>query len=130
LGPSDDHVTETELLGFVSASFHSVWSLELLLFLYRRRDQPWRVEDLIRELRASKLVVTDGLNSLIAVGLVGSNPAGEFQFAPLNPALDRFVAVLADFYRDRPVAVTRAIFQSPRVDRLKTLADAFRLKKD
>jgi DNA-binding IclR family transcriptional regulator len=122
-------VIEGELLDFVRTSFRSVWTLELLLLMWRSRSAQWSAGELVRELRASDAIVSEGLASLQAAGLVSPEADGTFRYAPASPRLDLCVQQLAQVYRDRPTAVTRAIF-SRQNDGLQTFADAFRLKKD
>jgi hypothetical protein len=47
----------------------------------------------------------------------------------VTPALDAAVAQLAKDYAERRVSVITLIFSKP-VDKLRTFADAFRLRKD
>jgi hypothetical protein len=122
-------VIEGELLEFVRTSIRSVWTLELLLLMWRSSSTRWSATQLVRELRASDAVVSDGLASLHAAGLVTPGGDGTFWYAPASPRLDRCVQQLAQVYRERPTAVTKAIFGNPN-ERLHTFADAFRLKKD
>jgi hypothetical protein len=69
------------------------------------------------------------LASLQAVGLVAPEAGGAFRYSPASSQLDRLVGQLAQLYRERPMAVTKAIFANPN-DKLQTFADAFKLKKD
>ncbi len=122
-------VIQGELLDFVRTSIRSVWTLELLLFLWRSSNSRWTAAQLVQELRASDGIVNEGLASLQAAGLVMSEAGGTFRYAPASSHLDRLVGQLAQLYRERPTTVTKAIFSSPN-DRLHTFADAFKLKKD
>jgi hypothetical protein len=61
-------VVNNELSRFISSSFPSVWALELLLLLKSER-RPWSRGELIGALRASELVVSQSLDSLVAGGL-------------------------------------------------------------
>jgi hypothetical protein len=118
-----------ELLEFIRTSIQSVWTLEVLLLMWRSAPTSWSAPHLVQELRASDAIVSDGLASLQAAGLVSPEADGTFRYAPASPRLDLCVQQLAQVYRERPTAVTRAIFSSPN-DKLQTFADAFRLKKD
>ena len=97
--------------------------------MWRSPSTRWSAEQLVRELRASDGIVSEGLEALQAAGLVTPEGDGTFRYAPAAPHLDRLVQQLAQAYRERPTAVTNAIFASPS-DRLQTFADAFRLRKD
>jgi hypothetical protein len=100
-----------------------------LLCLWRSSGRAWSAAELVGELRASDSIVTEGLSLLQAAGLVSPEAEGRFRYAPASGALDHLVQQLAQLYRERPMAVTRAIFASPN-EKLQTFADAFRLKKD
>lgn len=118
---------EQELLAFLKASVRSVWALELLLIMRRQPDRRWSVEELVRELRASTMVVREGLEGFVATGLVVSAPEG-FCYAPASPKLTGFADALDQAYRERPVWVINAI--ASRKDKMQSFADAFRLKDD
>ena len=120
---------DSDLLAFIRGSLRSVWNVELLLCLRNHQSRSWQPAELVRELRASDFVVEDGLASLRAAGLVSPDAPGTYRYLPASPELDRLVGQLEREYRQRPHAVTRAIFSGPN-DTLQTFADAFRLKKD
>lgn len=119
---------ERELLDFIHTSIRSVWTLELLLCVRRSPNKVWRRDELVRDMRASDLIVTEGLSALTTAGLVRPE-AGGYRYAPASAALARLVDELEGLYRDRPVTVTNAIVSAPN-ERLRTFADAFRFKRD
>ena len=82
----------------------------------------------MRELRASSSVVKDGLITLQTAGLAMADESGAWRYAPASPAFDRLTSDLEILYRERPTIVTQALFG--RADRLRSFADAFRLRKD
>ena len=55
--------SKDELSRFIRSSFRSVWSLELLLLLKRER-RTWTHAELVAALRASDLIVGQGLEAL------------------------------------------------------------------
>lgn len=120
---------DDDVLSFLRTSIRSVWTLELLLLLWRAQERAWSAEELVRELRASDSIVLDGLAALQAAGLVVSVGKNGFRYTPASSVLDGLVQRLAQLYRERPMAVTKALFASPERN-LQTFADAFRLKKD
>jgi hypothetical protein len=117
------------MLAFVRASVTSIWTLELLLFLKRNESQSWSVDTLVRELRGSRLLVTDIAASLQRSGLVAEEAAGAFRFRPASAAVADLVARLERLSAERPVAVRNAIVSAPH-DRIQVFADAFKVKKD
>lgn len=123
------HVTEDAILDFVSKSFRSLWPIELLLFLSRKPDQSWAVETLARELRASALIVNQGLSALQRIGFVTADPQQAYFFMPQTDGLNDLAVSLINLYQTKPHAINRAIFAAPR-DRIQGFADAFRLRKD
>lgn len=120
---------DDDVLSFLRTSIRSVWTLELLLLLWRAQDRAWSAAELVRELRASDSIVFDGIAALQAAGLVVSEGTDGFRYKPASSVLDLLLQRLAQLYRERPMVVTRALFASPE-QKLQTFADAFRLKKD
>lgn len=120
---------DDELRDFLRHSIRSVWNIELLLWLYRHPGRGWAPEELVREMRASDLIVSQGVAGLQQAGLVVAEDGGACRYSPASPDLDRLVQQLERVYRERPSVVTRALFSAP-TEKLSTFADAFRLKKD
>lgn len=118
-----------EVLRFLRTWIASVWALELLLLLRRRRERAWKIEDLIRELRGSIGIVTTALGELQNADLVTAEPDGSFRYRPSTPELDDTVAAVAKAYADYPYAVSQAIFTAPS-HKIQLFADAFRIKKE
>jgi hypothetical protein len=120
---SPDH----DLLQFIASSFRSVWALELLLALKRDR-RIWSREELVSSLRASDLVVSNALDSLVAAGLASVDGEGA-RYLPVNDQVASNVERAERLYAVRPNAVRRAIVSASARD-LAAFADAFRLRKD
>jgi hypothetical protein len=59
----------SDLIQFVETSFGSVWSLELLLLLFRDPQRHWTYGELVHELRSSEVVVAQSVERLMAAGL-------------------------------------------------------------
>ncbi len=114
---------------FLRDAVRSVWELELLLLFHRQRTRFWTAEELVRDLRASVLIVGDSLDALQKVGLVSKNADEQFQYRPISPELARLVDDVAATYASSPVAVTEAILSAPNSS-IRIFADAFKLKKD
>jgi hypothetical protein len=128
-GNQADTLIAGDILEFIQSSFKSIWSLELLLFLQRSADRAWSIPELVRELRGSEHVVRQSLTSLLAAGLVSAEANEVFRYLPASSDLDRLVSETARAYRERPGTVRQAILSAPN-EKLRTFADAFRLKKD
>lgn len=114
---------------FLRDSIRSVWELELLLLFHRTRQRLWTAEDLVRDLRASVLIVTDALKALQNAGLVNKNANEQYQYWPISPELDQLVVEVAAAYASSPVAVTEAILSAPSSS-IRIFAAAFKIKKD
>ena len=120
---------DKELLDFIQSSFKSVWALELVMFLRGHRDRGWTEQELVLELRGSLPAVSQGLQTLGNAGLVAADADGMFRYTPASPVLDRLAEKLEQAHRDKPFAVHRAILTAHN-EKLYTLADAFKLKRD
>jgi hypothetical protein len=121
-------MTEDDVLGFVAASFASVWAVELLLLLRRHPDRPWRRDELIRELRSSHVAVTEALGNLHSAGFISEEPPGQYRYRVGAPNVEALVAGLQSVYAIKPTAVIRAVLTSPS-EKLRIFSDAFRLKE-
>jgi hypothetical protein len=113
---------------FISTSFRSVWSLELLLLLKRQPGFHSR-EELIGHLRGSELVVAHALDGLVASGLAAIDEAGQASYLPATPELAALAGGAEDLYARKPDAVRRMIVAGTAPG-LNAFAEAFRLRKD
>jgi hypothetical protein len=118
----------SDLIEFVETSFGSVWSLELLLLLFRDPQRHWTYGELVHELRSSEVVVAQSVERLMAAGLAVAEADGAVRYGPASREQDGLVAQLDEEYRKTPAAIRRLILQNP-VEKLRTFADAFKLKK-
>lgn len=118
--------SDEETLRFITASFPSVWALELLLLL-KRQSGSWSREDLIQRLRASEAVVSMALDALLAAGLVSVEGENAI-YRPAN-RVEAIVDRAESLYRRRPNAVCRAIVEA-RTSSATAFANAFRLRRD
>ena len=116
-----------EVSSFIRSSFRSVWSLELLLRI-RREARFWTQQELVGALRASDLVVSHGLDTLSAAGLVIIDEQGNALYSP-TPGASELVDGAAELYAKSPDAVRRLIV-GRRASGLEAYADAFRIRKE
>jgi len=117
-----------EIAAFIRSSFRSVWSLELLLLLKREPERSWSRADLVAQLRASDLVVDQGVDVLHAAGLVLTDASGAVCYRPLSDDLAAMVEQAEALYARSPNAVRRVI-TAPATRGLAAFADAFRLRR-
>ena len=115
-----------DLLEFVREHVRSVWGLELLLLLKRDADRCWPAPDLVRELRASTMLVNDNLHRFERSGLVVRDDEACYRYAPAGAVLSELCDRLEAAYRERPVAVINMIAAPPNP--LQSLADAFKFR--
>jgi hypothetical protein len=125
--------TVQELLRERIASFEQ---LEILLLLFRRRDQTWTSEAVYKELGIPPSHASDGLDHLVRGNLVDVRVGGAsllFRFNPGTPELERGVAELQQTFAERPVDVLRLLsefaVQRVRTSAMKMFADAFVIGK-
>jgi hypothetical protein len=118
-----------DVLAFIRTTVKSVWSLELLLLLRRGAGRAWSADDLVREIRGSRAIVSQAVSGFIQAGLVRQEDS-KFWYGPAIPELDRLVEDLGTAYADRPTTVVNAILTAPRDQLLQDFADAFKIKKD
>lgn len=120
-------IPSENLLRFIGSSFRSVWALELLLVL-KRDPRAWSQDELVSSMRASELVVSQGLDGLVAAGLASIEGEGA-RYMPVNDEIAACVDQLETLYSVRPDAVRRAIVSASSAG-MTAFSDAFKLRKD
>lgn len=118
-----------EVSSFIRGTFRSVWALELLCFLRQNRERALTHAEMVAELRGSDLVVTQGVATLAAAGLIVSEADGSARYAPASEDLDVLVDQAEALYASSPDAVRRMIVAAASPG-ITAFADAFRLRKD
>jgi len=121
-------VLTEDVTSFIHSYVKSIWALQLLLILHRRRERPWTVSELNRELRGSLQLVSDILQEFERAHFVERFET-EFYRWRATPEVDELVARLETAHQVHPLSVVNAIY-APAQEPIRTLADAFRLKKD
>lgn len=122
--PSKQDVTR-----FVTATFRSVWALEVLCFLRHSRDRGISPGELISGLRGSDLVVSQSVDNLLAAGLIVVEADSSLRYSPASSDLEGLADATAAFYAKSPDAVRRMIVGAANPGP-SAFADAFRLWKD
>ena len=115
--------------GFIRTTFRSVWSLELLLFLEVERGRSWSREQLVTSMRASELIVSQSLDSLMTAGLISIDEEGRAAFLPASQDIEALFEETKALYARTPDAVRRTIVGAA-TGGITAFADAFRLRKD
>jgi DNA-binding transcriptional ArsR family regulator len=114
---------------FIRSSFRSVWSLELLLYLKSEGDRALCAKELVAALRGSDLIVAQGLEYLLAAGLISVDDEGRVRYQPASAHLSSLVDETEALYARSPDAVRRMIISASHGG-LTAFADAFRIRKD
>jgi hypothetical protein len=118
-----------EVRSLIAEHIDSVAQLETLLLIQAVPEQTWDAEKLGRELRINRDWAASQLQHLCNHGLLNCDQPPNYRYAPKTPELAAAVEGLARAYAERRVTVIGMIFSKP-VDKLRSFADAFRLRKD
>ena len=119
-----------EVRRLIAENIDSLEQLEILLLLLQHPDRIWNAESVARELRISPLSAGERLEDLTYDGFLARADGSEagYRYGPQSAALDAAVRGLATAYPTRRVTVINLIFSKP-VDKIRTFADAFQLRK-
>jgi hypothetical protein len=120
-----------EVKKFITEQINSLEQLEILLLLHSRWEKEWTAQQVSDELRLSQASVATRLADLQKQGLLIVREASDplYQYAPSKPEFAPIVDSLVKLYPDYRFTVINLIFSKP-LDKIKTFADAFKLKKD
>jgi len=121
-------VLSQQLERFLRSSIRSVWELELLLLLRREPSRIWSTAELVRQLRASGLVVSDALLALQRADLVAPEATDRFRYQPATAELTTVVDELVEAYASVPSSIMDVIWSTPRSN-IEIFADAFRFRR-
>lgn len=99
-----------------------------MLFL-QRSERAWKSDELVAEMRASRVVIDQSMADLLAAGFVFIDDEKRVRYGPANAEIDRMARDTAQLYSRQPDRVRRAIV-SRADDKLVNLAEAFRFKGD
>ncbi len=108
----------------------SIAQLETLLLLYRSPERTWTPDQVSIELRIDPRWTAEQLTVLERRGFLSqSSDPPSYRFHAATPEMASAVALLAESYADRRVAVIALIYSRPR-DPIRLLADAFRVRRE
>jgi Mn-dependent DtxR family transcriptional regulator len=122
-------VISNRLRKFIRTNVRTIWALEMLLLMCRTQGRSWTTEELNRELRGSISLVTDILVKFEKAELVKREPDDRYRWAPSTPELQEMGKELVSTYSTHPFTVIKAVTET-HAERLQSLADAFKIKKD
>ena len=120
-----------EVAQTVDTYVDSLVGLEVLLLLYREPDRAWAAEQAADQLHIPAGAARRELDHMVSSGLASADSASQvaFHFHPADPERTRAVQVIVQAYGSRRIALINHV-ASGALQRIRTIADAFRLKKD
>lgn len=116
---------------FIADHVGSAEQLDALVLLCGSPSRSWTAEALSQAIFSVPQSSARTLAELAERGLAAADGADPpaYRYAPASPAFDARVRELALAYRANRAAVIKRVF-SARADPVRSLADAFRLRKD
>ena len=120
-----------DLRSFIQEYIPTVDAAELLIRLAAEPVRAYRLADAISEMHPTVLSEAAARRYLVhfeAHGLVKSEGGQTWQYSPATPALDAAARALTKVFNERPVTLVRIIY-APKDEKIRSFADAFRLKK-
>jgi hypothetical protein len=117
---------------FINEHVDSVELVEALLLLRRDTAREWTAEQVSGQLYTSPASAANRLEALRRSGLAartGDGSQATYRYAPADGERDRAATDLEQVYATRRTTVINMIFSKPS-DKLRTFADAFRLRED
>lgn len=117
---------------FIEDHVDSVELIEVLLLLKREPERDWTADEVAARLYTSPRFVAHRLEALRASSVaVASERDGHpsYRYAARTGDLDRVVGDLETLYATRRTSIIALVF-SRSTDKLKTFADAFRIRED
>ena len=120
-----------DLRSFIQETIPTVDAAELLVALARERGRQFQVTVLLEAMRPTAVTEPAARRYLAhfeARGLVAHETDDSYRYAPASAELDAAVSALTRVYNERPVTLVRMIY-APKDDKIRSFADAFRLKK-
>ncbi len=115
---------------FITEHIEAAEQLDALMLLHAHPQRTWSAEEVSQAIFSVPQSTARSLERLTQRGLAageGTPPA--YRYAPGNAETDARVAAVAAAYRANRVEVVKLVF-TPRADPVRSLADAFRLRKD
>jgi hypothetical protein len=116
---------------FINEQVNSVAQLEILLLLRSDSARQWTTSDVAGALRTTPETAAEQLATLRNQELAAQqDDAGQvYRYAPSSEELRQLIDRLAAIYEERRVTVITMIYSKP-VSKVRTFADAFRLRKE
>lgn len=116
---------------FIADHVETAEQLDVLVLLHTHPEKEWTAGAVSQAIFSVPQSVARTLERLERHGFArgdGAEPPA-YRYAPGNAENDRRVRAVAEAYRANRVEVVKLVF-APRADPVRSLADAFRLRKD
>lgn len=116
---------------FVNQYISSVASLELLLLMRKHPSKRWTKDNLCLELRSNSFHIEYLLNELLISELIQqekSNSESVYYYTD-NTKWEHVISSLEQTYAQKRLSVINLIYMQP-VDKIRTFANAFKIRKD
>lgn len=123
------HPITAQVLQFIGDHIRSIEQLEILCLLAENASRSWTVPEVFRCIQSTEKSVKECLDYFAAEGLLTSDEAGGFRFAPRDRGVQERVLELVKSYRERRVTIIEAIYKKPPPS-VQDFAAAFRLRKE
>ena len=104
----------SEVIHFAQTYLGSVWALKLMLALMHETGRPWTVDALVRELRASPLLIGQLLAHFEKLGLATDRGDDGWAWQPATAEVAELSRGVADAYAVMPYGIIQAIAEAPR----------------
>ena len=117
----------------IESSIPTLEALEIVLLLARDPGREWQaslVPRLLPSAQVTEAAVLEYLRILADQGIVAKRDEHRFVYAPRTPELTRAVEGLIIAYHQRPVTLIKAVYASAELARIRSFAEAFRLRKE
>jgi hypothetical protein len=119
-----------ELKQFIAQNVESLAQLETLLLLHRDPQREWSLAELARDLYISADMCEGIVADLERRRLTVRSESGDrYRFHADDVTTHQLVDQLAQYYRERRVAVITELYSKPS-KKVQTFADAFRLRRE
>jgi DNA-binding HxlR family transcriptional regulator len=121
----------TQVIDFIAGYIDTALQLEILLLLRNHAERSWTATEIDAELRINQEWVASQLGELCRCGLLRCTQDGAptYQYGPTDPKVASAITALASWHATHRVAIISMIYSKP-ADKLRSFADAFRLRKD
>ena len=119
------------MVAFIRKHIDSVEQLEILLLLHAHPDRSWLPQEVSKELRSSCTSTAKRLQEFVHKNIIAGSENSEIRYIydPKAEENQTAIAALAGAYHTKRLTVIEEIFSQPS-DKIKVLADAFKLRQD